>query len=252
MDFFTTKKTDPNPKPTTMSLDNSQVNSTATSPNAMSVEGTPIASPIATPIASPVASPTLNQMDVEENASPNDNPEKSCNKSAVKIIAKMYPTQYKNSQGYYIGDYRVMIDSEKFPATSFDKVDLMLNSLFKDMINGNLKEDDLRKIDSKDLIPSYETEFEFEPIQYSDTPRLDQSLDASIELSPDASPKSSLDVSPDASQNASQNDSIVSAISTPESSPDASPNGPIKKGGQTKKKKSKRSKTRKNQRKQKK
>lgn len=202
-----------------MSLDNSQVNSTATSPNAMSVEGTPIASPIASPIA------TLNKMDVEENASPNaspntspnDNPEKSCNKSAVKIIAKMYPTQYKNSQGYYIGDYRVMIDSEKFPATSFDKVDLMLNSLFKDMINGNLKEDDLRKIDSKDLIPSYETEFEFEPIQYSDTPRLDQSLDASIELSPDASP-----------------------------------NGPIKKGGQTKKKKSKRSKTRKNQRKQKK
>ena len=151
----------------------------------------------------------------------------------------MYPTQYKNSQGYYIGDYRVMIDSEKFPATSFDKVDLMLNSLFKDMINGNLKEDDPMKIESKDLIPSYETEFVFEPIQYSDKQQdqsQDQSQDASLDLSPDSS----------------QNESIVSAISTPESSPDASPNGPIKKGGQTKKKRSKRSKTRKNQRKQKK
>jgi hypothetical protein len=232
-----------------MSVDDKSVDdksvTTADSVDKMSIDNaTPIASPVENSNATLDESPNkmvLEHNDSANSDSPNASEEKTCNKSAVKIIAKMYPTQYKNSQGYYIGDYRVMIDSEKFPATSFDKVDLMLNSLFKDMINGNLKENDPDKIDSKDLIPSYETEFVFEPIQYSDKQQQDLSLDASIDQTLELSP----------------NESIVSAISTPNTSPDVSTSkpefvGPVKKGGQTKKKRSKRSNTRKNRRKQKK
>ena len=86
-------------------------------------------------------------------------------KNAVKVTTKLYPLPDKNSKGYYIGDYRIQIDSKQLPFSSFDQVDLLLNNLFKTMKNESLDDEDPKKVANNDVIAVFEKEHIFEPIR---------------------------------------------------------------------------------------
>jgi len=86
-------------------------------------------------------------------------------KTAVKITSKLYPIPYKNTRGYYIGDYTLQIDSKQLPMSNIDQVDFMLNKLFQNMKNENLAEDDPKRVPNNDIIPVYKKEYIFEPIR---------------------------------------------------------------------------------------